>query len=121
MTDLGVAQQIRDLCLAYPQTQERVSHGEPAWFAGGRRMFVCLADHHHDVRVAIWAAAPEGAQTRLVQDEPRLFFVPPYVGTRGWVGVYLDDEPDWDRVAVVVRDAWRCIATARLVARYDGG
>src|SRR5436189_113422 len=80
------------------------------WFAGGKRMFVMFADHHHDDRVAFWAAADEGVQRHLVEDEPDQFFRPPYVGARGWVGMWLDNRPDWDRVELLVEEAWRCIA-----------
>jgi hypothetical protein len=112
---------VRALCLAYPGTQERLSHGEATWFAGGRRSFVMGADHHHDDRVAFWAAAPDGAQAQLVADDPDRYFRPPYVGTRGWVGVWLDvPDVDWARVEQVVEDAWRCVAPRRLVAEHLG-
>ena len=112
--------QVRRLCLAFPGTQERLSHGEPTWFAGGRRSFVMYADHHHDDREAFWAAAPEGAQRALVAEEPARYFRPPYVGTRGWVGVYLDvPDVDWPRVEEIVEDAWRCVAGKRLQVAYD--
>lgn len=110
---------IRSLCTAFPGTTERLSHGEPAWFAGGRRMFVTFADHHHDHRVAIWAAALDGVQRHLLEDDPAQFFSPPYYGPRGWIGVRLDRRPDWDRVEVLVEEAWRCVAGPRLVRAYD--
>jgi hypothetical protein len=113
---------VRELCTAYPATQERLSHGEPAWFAGGQKLFVSYADHHHDDRVAIWAAAPPGAQEALVAADGGRYFRPPYVGHRGWVGVYLDvPDVDWDRVGLVVDDAWRIVAPRRLVAEHDAG
>ena len=109
-----------ELCRAFPDTEERLSHGELAWFAGGRRCFVTSADRHHDDRVAFWAAAPEGVQAALVATDPARWFRPPYVGARGWVGGWLDvDDVDWDRVEEVVEDAWRLVAPRRLVAAYD--
>ncbi|MEP6856121.1 MAG: MmcQ/YjbR family DNA-binding protein, partial [Pedococcus sp.] len=79
------------------------------------------AQQHHDDRVGFWAAAPEGQQGALVAAEPLQYYRPPYVGTRGWVGVYLDiDDVDWDRVEAVVEDAWRQVAPKRLVAEFDG-
>jgi hypothetical protein len=81
-------------------------------------MFVMFADHHHDDRVAFWAAAQDGVQRHLVEDEPRRFFRPPYVGTRGWVGMWLDDGPDWDRVELLVHEAWHCVAGPRLVRAW---
>ncbi|HEY7723346.1 MAG TPA: MmcQ/YjbR family DNA-binding protein [Pedococcus sp.] len=113
-------QRVRRLCLAFPGTEERLSHGEPTWFAGGRKSFVMYADHHHDEREALWAAAPEGAQGALVAEEPARYFRPPYVGTRGWVGVYLDvPDVDWPRVEEIIEDAWRCVAGRRLQAGHD--
>jgi hypothetical protein len=115
-------ERVRQLCLAFPRTAERLSHGEPTWFAGGRASFVMYADHHHDDREAFWAAAPDGVQAALVADDPERYFRPPYVGMRGWVGVYLDvPDIDWDRVEVVVEDAWRCVAGKRLQAEADAG
>ena len=61
---------IRALCMRNPDTEERLSHGEPAWFAGGTRMFAMLADHHHDDRLACWIAAPPGEQDALVAADP---------------------------------------------------
>ena len=103
---------VRELCLAFPGTSERLSHGEQSWFV--KKQFVTFADHHHDERVACWAAAPEGAQDRWVVQHPERFFVPPYVGRRGWVGVYLDVEQDWADVAEIVESAYLEVAPVTL-------
>ena len=111
---------IRKLCMAFPETVERLSHGAPTFFAGGKKTFVMFMDDHHgDGRVAIWCAAPPGVQATLVDEEPDRFFVPPYVGTRGWVGVRLDRDVDWDEVGGIVDDGFRQVATKRLVADLD--
>lgn len=112
---------LRRLCLALPETTERMSHGEPSWFVRDRKLFVTYADHHHDDRLAFWCAAPPGAQEALVSADPERYFRPPYVGHRGWLGVYLDVEVDWDEVAERVEDAYRAVAPASLVARLDQG
>ncbi len=107
---------VRASCVALPEVREKVSHGEPTWFAGGGKAFAMFADHHHDDRVAVWVAAPDGAQGRLVADDPDCYFVPPYVGGRGWVGIRLDvPDVDWDRVEQVVRDGYRTVASRALV------
>jgi hypothetical protein len=109
---------LRALCLALPETTERLSHGEPVWFVRGKKAFVMFADHHHDDRLAFWCAAPAGAQEALVGGDPERFFRPPYVGHRGWLGVYLDvPEVDWDEVAELVADAYRQVAPKSLIAR----
>lgn len=102
-----------------PEATERPSHGEPSWFVRDKKLFVMYADHHHDDRLGFWAAAPPGAQEALVSAAPSRFFRPPYVGHRGWVGVYLDVEVDWDEVAQVVEDAFRQVAPKTLVAQLD--
>lgn len=110
---------LRGLCLALPETTERLSHGEPTWFVRDRKTFVTYADHHHDDRLGFWCAAPPGVQENLVAASPERFFRPPYVGHRGWLGVYLDVLVDWDDVAEIVTDAWRTVAPRQLVARFD--
>jgi hypothetical protein len=116
-----LVERLRAVCLALPEVTEKVSHGSPSWFV--RKMFVSWVGRHHgDEHLALWAAAPEGAQAEMVAAEPVRFFVPPYVGHRGWVGMRLDVEPggpDWDEVREVVTDAYRLIAPRRLVARLD--
>jgi hypothetical protein len=103
--------QLRALCLGLPEVVERTSHGEPAWFVGGR-LFVTLADHHHDDRVALWAAAAPGAQEVLVANEPATFFRPPYYGHRGWIGMWLDGPTiDWEAVEDRVREAYAVVAS----------
>ena len=98
---------------------ERLSHGEPAWFAGPKQ-FATIADHHHDDRVGLWCAAPHGAQEALVPAAPGRFFRPPYVGHRGWLGVYLDvEDVDWEELATILEDAYRQVAPRRLLAELD--
>jgi hypothetical protein len=110
---------LRKLCLALPEVTERISHGEPTWFVRGKKTLVMYADHHHDDRLAFVCAAPDGAQEMRVGTEPERFFRPPYVGNRGWLGVYLDVPVDWDEIADIVADAYRIVAPKRLVAELD--
>ena len=112
--------QVRAACLALPDCSERLSHGAPSFFIGAKKCFVMFVDDHHgDGRLALWTAAPAGAQAEQVDEDPERFFVPPYVGYRGWLGVRLDRDPDWDEVAGIVTDAWRCIAPKKLLAAYE--
>jgi hypothetical protein len=111
--------QLRRLCLALPEVTERPSHGEATWFVRDKVSFVTTADRHHDDRVAFWCAAPDGVQEDLVASAPERFFRPPYVGHRGWLGVWLDVPVDWDEVAGLVVSAYRCVAPIRLIAELD--
>jgi hypothetical protein len=110
---------LREICLSFPESTERLSHGEPTWFVRDKKVFVTYADHHHDDRLGFWCAAPPGAQEEFLATAPERFFRPPYVGHRGWLGVYLDIPVDWDEVAILVEDAYRMIAPKSLVARLD--
>lgn len=117
-------ERLRQICLDLPGTSERISHGEPTWFVGNTpkssRAFVMFADRHHDDRVAFWCATEEGMQSVLIENEADQFFYPPYVGGRGWVGVYLDtDDVDWERISEVVEDAFRVIAPKRQIEKVD--
>jgi hypothetical protein len=120
MPDQDPLERLRSICLALPEVSERLSHGEPTWFVRGKKTFVMFADHHHDDRLAFWCAAPPGAQDALVGSDPAHFFVPPYVGVRGWLGVRLDVEPlDWELIAALVTDAYREVAPKTLAALLD--
>src|SRR5712691_2796371 len=117
---------IRELCLGLPETSERLSHGAPTFFVRGKRAFVMvLSNHHGDGRFAIWCAAPDGMQKLLVDSDPERFFVPPYVGHRGWLGVRLDRGLNWDELAGVVEDAYaevaprKLVESARLTSAYE--
>lgn len=74
-------------------------------------MFATFDNHHHGApHVGVWLAMPIGAQEALVYADPKRYFVPPYVGPRGWVGVRLDGRPSWKKVAEVVATAHAFIA-----------
>jgi hypothetical protein len=115
-------ERVRELCLALPETTERLSHGSPCWFIRDKRCFVMyLDDHHGDGRLALWCAAPEGMQRALVDAAPEHYFVPPYVGHRGWLGVRLDRDLAWDEIAGAIEDAWLEVAPKRLVESSGRG
>jgi hypothetical protein len=112
----GTLVRVRELCLALPETSERPSHGAPTFFVRGKRSFVTYQDNHHgDGRLAIWCAAPEGLQEMLVGGDPERFFVPPYVGYRGWLGVRLDRGMTWEELAGIVEDAYIAVAPQKLI------
>lgn len=112
---------LRAICTAFPEVTERPSHGAPTWFVRGKSTFVTLWEHgHHDDDFPhLWCAAPPGVQGELIAERPERFFRPPYVGHRGWLGVRLDSELDWAKIAELCEDAYRTIAPATLVKRLD--
>jgi hypothetical protein len=121
--DTDLTGRLREICLALPEVTERPSHGAPTWFAGGKKSFATLwaSGHHANEFPHLWCAGLASAQEALVGSAPERFFRPPYVGGRGWIGVRLDGETDWAELAELCADAYRAVATARLIALLDAG
>lgn len=114
-----IIERVRTICTALPEVTERTSHGSPAFFVG-RQFAMLWPDGHHDVeRPHVWCAAGTGVQEELVASDPGRFFRPPYVGGRGWVGIFLDEDPDWTEVSELLTDAYRAVAPRKLVALLD--
>jgi hypothetical protein len=107
---------VREICLGLPEASERPSHGEPTFFVGGKHSFATVWDNHHgDGRYALICAAPDGMQAMLVEADPQRFFVPPYVGHRGWIGIRLERGFDHEEIAGIVEDAYAEVAPPRLL------
>jgi hypothetical protein len=112
----AVLERLRAICLALPETSERLSHGAPSFFVREKKCFLMLLDdHHNDGRFAIWCAAPAGSQELLVAANTDRFFRPPYVGHRGWLGVSLNAGVDWDELEGIVEDAFASVAPKSLL------
>jgi hypothetical protein len=111
---------VREIVMAFPEVSERLSHGAPSFFIREKKTLCNLhSDHHGDGRLALWVPAPPGVQEELTGLEPDRFFVPPYVGHRGWLGVTLNVDPDWDEIAGIIDDAYRLVAPKTLVQRLE--
>ena len=104
---------LRAICLALPEATEKEAWGDPTFRIHGR---IFAMEKRGDGRVSVWCKAPPGSQTVLVGADPERFFVPPYVGHKGWVGMRLDRAPDWREVEILVRRSYRLIAPKRLAA-----
>ena len=110
---------LRKIIAAWPETDERISHGSPT-FWGGKKTFASFHDNHHgDGRVAVWVKTTPVLQADLVETDPDIYFVPPYVGPSGWVGMRLDRDVDWEEVADVLEDGYRMVAPKRALAKLD--
>ena len=107
---------LREICLALPETTEKLAWGEPT-FRVKEKMFVQVDNNHHrSGHFAIWCPSPPDAREILVGNIPERFFVPPYVGGKGWIGARLDGDCDWDQVALVIEDAYRMVAPKKVLA-----
>ena len=101
-------QRVRRICRALPDTIEKVSHGEPTFFARKRVFAMFSNNHHHDGHVAVWLPASPGLQEALLEEAPATYYRPPYVGSSGWIGIELDQITD-DALAAHIHQAWRLI------------
>lgn len=108
---------VRTLCLRLPDAFERTSHGMTDYRVGKRAFTTLAVDHHGDGRIALWLSAPPGAQQHHVEADPEHYFVPPYVGPRGWLGVCLDRQLDWNEIDARIREAFRHAAPRGLADR----
>jgi hypothetical protein len=118
MNELTIAgdrlERVRQICLALPQACERQAWGDPTWRVKDK-IFVAQKGNYQGGRPSLWMKAPEGMQSVLVEAAPDRFFVPPYVGKNGWIGLYMDtDAVDWEELTALARDSYRLTAPKKL-------
>ena len=114
---------LRKLCLALPEAHEVEAWGEPTFRVRNKlfAMYAAPNNHHGAGRPAVWCKAAAGNQSLMVRACPDRFFVPPYVGPSGWVGVWLDRDPDWAEVGDLMGDSYRLTAPKKLQAVLGQG
>ena len=113
-------ERLRNVCLALPEATEKVAWGDPTWRVRDR-IFAMQKGNYEGGRPSVWLKASPGAQPAIVGSDPERHFIPPYVGSKGWIGVYLDVRIDWDELADLIEDSYRLIAPKRLAAQLRGG
>ena len=115
MTSLA---RLRKLCLGLPDAHEVEAWSEPTFRRNNRlfAMFASAENHHGGGRPAVWIKSKQENQELLIAMKPKRYFKPPYVGPSGWVGMWLDGDPDWDEVDGLVRRSYRLIAPKRLAS-----
>ena len=105
---------VRDICLTMPETEEVISHGSPNFKVAGKSFATYSLNHHGDGKVALLVNLSKDMQTMLVESAPKHFFIPPYTGSKGWVGIELNQGIKWDRVSQLACDAYRKVAPSTL-------
>lgn len=119
-TDSEHLRRVRRICTALPGTTEKLSHGEPTFFAH-KKVFVMFANNHHnDGHVAVWIPAQPGVQPSVIKNDPKTYFKPPYVGVRGWIGIDLERISD-EGLAAHIHEAWQMIAPKKMKASRASG
>jgi predicted DNA-binding protein (MmcQ/YjbR family) len=112
--------QLRRICLALPEATEKVAWGDPT-FRVKDKIFAMQKGNYEGGRPSLWLKLGPGGQQHLVRSQPARYFVPPYVGNKGWVGIWLDGASlPWARLAELVTESYRLIAPKSLAARLDG-
>ena len=111
MSDQPTLDRLRTTCLALPEAAEQETWGDPTFRV---REKIFAMPKHGDGRFSLWCKAPAGAQALLIAADPSRFFFPPYVGHKGWIGIRLDAEIDWDELADLITDSYRMTAPKRL-------
>ena len=104
---------VRHICFALPEVEEKEAWGSPTFRVKGKMFAMYLNNHHGDRRLALWLKAPPGVQEMLVEAAPEKFFIPPYQGPFGWIGVHLDRNTD-EEIAFHVRQAYCMLAPQKL-------
>ena len=117
LTPAQTLTRIRRICLALPEATEKIAWGSPTFRVRDRIFVMFVNDHHGDGRVAVWCNADRDAQVAIVEADPRRFFVPPYVGPRGWIGIRLDRRPNWAVVSALVEEGHRRVLSCRRAPR----
>jgi predicted DNA-binding protein (MmcQ/YjbR family) len=113
-----IIKRLREVCLALPEAFEKEAWGECTFRVTGGSMFGMTDNNHHNSgHIAVWVKAPPMVQEILVKSDHGRFFVPPYMGPKGWVGVRLDDQVNWDEVAGILKDGYQMSAPKRLGCR----
>ena len=108
---------LRKLSLSLPEAHEVEAWGAPT-FRVKNKLFAMYAEagnHHGEGRASVWIKSDKENQALMIRTQPDRFFKPAYVGPSGWIGVYLDDSPDWDEVLELLRDGWKMIAPKKLL------
>ncbi|HXD32117.1 MAG TPA: MmcQ/YjbR family DNA-binding protein [Pyrinomonadaceae bacterium] len=111
-------ERVRRICMALPETTEKISHGEPTWFVKKKVFAMFSNNHHNDGHVAVVAPAPLGVQAALIEASPKKFYKPPYVGGRGWIGIEVPRVSDKE-LTFHLREAWLLIAPPKLRATIE--
>jgi phosphoribosylglycinamide formyltransferase-1 len=108
---------LSQVCLALPETSRKVLGSHAAFLVRKKIFAYFLNDHHGDGIVAVTGKALPGDNQRLVASQPKRFYLPAYIGPRGWVALRLDiGKVDWDEVAELVAGSYRLMAPKKLAA-----
>ncbi|MDG1703350.1 MAG: hypothetical protein P8I46_03940, partial [Pseudomonadales bacterium] len=117
MTGKNITKVVEELCLGLLDTTRVISRGHPNFRVANKTFAIYQINHHGDGRIALWLRSPPGSQPFHVAENPACYFVPPYVGPSGWLGVQLDAGLHWDTIGQRVFEAYCQVAPAKIAAQ----
>ena len=110
-------QRLRSICLGLPQSTEVEAWGAPTFRVGKLfAMYASPSSQHSGGRPAVWIYSVSVEQDLVIRSRPEKYFKPAYVGAYGWIGAWLDQNPAWDEIEELLRDAWRRRAPKKVAA-----
>jgi hypothetical protein len=107
MSLVAIGARLRAICLALPEATEEVMRRGPSYRVADK---IFALERPRDDGLALWCKVPAGSREILLEAEPTRFFIPPYFGAKGWIGVGLDDRADWREIDAFVRRSYRLAA-----------
>jgi hypothetical protein len=107
----AIGARLRAICLALPEAKEELMRRGPSYRVADK---IFALERPWNGSLALWCKVPHGAREIMLEAEPARFFIPPYFGPKGWIGVGLDDKADWREVEAFVRRSYRLVAPKRL-------
>ena len=116
-----VFEAVQQLCLSFAETSESSSHGFPNFNVQGKQFATYSLNHHGDGKVALLLNASIETQTMLIESAPTIFFKPPYIGNKGWVGIELNQDLKWSRVQQLTHQAYQRTASDALARSSELG
>ncbi len=111
MSLVAIGARLRAICLALPEAHEELMRRGPSYRVGNR-IFALERPWNH--WLALWCKVPDGARDIILDAEPARFFIPPYFGAKGWIGIGLDEAADWREIDAFVHRSYRLVAPKRL-------
>ena len=106
---------VREICLSLPESDEVSSRGNPNFRVNKKTFAIFVVNHHGDGRIGLWLNSPPGDQEYYAQNEPEHFYVPPYVGPAGWLGMELNKDLSWVTAAKLIQRAYTYKAPKKLL------
>ena len=119
MSEHPALAKLRAAAFALPESEERLSHGQPTFFVAGKQFAQFRNDHHGDGVTGVCVKTSGlDEQAMLLEAEPKLYSRPAYLGPSGWISINLAPaDTDWDHVAEWLAKSWARAAPRRLVGK----